>query len=230
MPATSYYPSPAPTGLADAPESMLNKWPGTWMPQNLERGACLAPGQEHLAHSLLVWAERQLSKELDAKKSPGFEAAIISFLLAYRDSPVDLSKASSTVGNKKVPAIIDPKRLVRKTCEMRCWYRIWQTSALYSCSHGGGSTSSSLNEPHTELPVAALWELRKLATNALIACENQILLDLDELSPSMAPLIELSHWACIWEMILIYRQLVAGYSNLAQTQLENSMYGVSTGE
>ncbi|KAL1883163.1 hypothetical protein Daus18300_000221 [Diaporthe australafricana] len=179
---------------------------------------------------LLVWAERQLSKELDAKKTPGFEAAILSFLLAYRDSPVNLSGASSAIGNKKAPAFTDPKRLVRKTCEMRCWYRIWQTSILYSCAHEEGSTASSRNEAHTELPAAALRELKKLATNALIACEKEILLELDELSPSMAPLIELSHWACIWQVILIYRQLVAGYSNLARRQPMNSMYGVSTGE
>lgn len=80
------------------------------------------------------------------------------------------------------------------------------------------------------MPVAALFELKKIATNALIACEKHILSELDEWPPGVDRLTELPLWACLWQMILIYKQLVAGYSNLARSHPVNSIYGVNPGE
>ena len=68
-----------------------------------------------------------------------------------------------------------------------------------------------------------------MAAEALIACEKEILLELDELPPDGARLIELPLWACIWQVILIYRQLVTGY-NVARNQLLRSRNGGSTGK
>ncbi|KAJ0107846.1 hypothetical protein J7T55_007058 [Diaporthe amygdali] len=228
MSATSYFPSPAPAGFASAPVSHSSDRLETQSSPNSVPWLCLAPGHEPLSGTLLTWAERQLSKELDVKKAPDFEAAILSFLLAYRDSPMDLSDVSYNVG-KKSSAFVDAKNLIRKTCEMRCWYRIWQTSALFYQADGGGSAAGSHNNIHQPMPVAALFELKKIATNALIACEKHILSELDEWPPGVDRLTELPLWACLWQMILIYKQLVAGYSNLARSHPVNSIYGVNPG-
>ncbi|KAK2610483.1 hypothetical protein N8I77_003910 [Diaporthe amygdali] len=226
MSATSYFPSPAPAGFASAPVSHSSDRLETQSSPNSVPWLCLAPGHEPLSGTLLTWAERQLSKELDVKKAPDFEAAILSFLLAYRDSPMDLSDVSYNIG-KKSSAFVDAKNLIRKTCEMRCWYRIWQTSALYYQADGGGSATG--NNIHQPMPVAALFELKKIAANALIACEKHILSELDEWPPGVDRLTELPLWACLWQMILIYKQLVAGYSNLARSHPVNSIYGVNPG-
>lgn len=223
-----YLSSPVCAGIAGASSSRA----GTQSAPDTVMGFCLAPGQENLCRDLLGWAESQLSGELYDKKVPDFEAAILSFLLVYRDSPLDLqgSSPSSSSGKKKALACVDPKSLARKICEMRCWYFIWQTSKLYAYTYGGVQNPGGDGDKHPELPPTALWELRKITTKGLIACEKEILLDLDELSPDGARVIELPLWACIWQMILIYRQLVIGYSNLARSQLVSSVEGRKAGE
>lgn len=225
-----YFSSPAYAGLSSAPMSTWSSWPGMQPAASTAVRICLAPGQEYLPEKLLPWAESELRRELCDKKAPGFEAAILSFLMVYKNSPLDLYGASSSSGKKKSPACIDPLVLVRKICEMRCWYMIWQTSKLYAHAHGGASNASGHANSCFELPRMALWELKKMASNALIACEKEILLELDELSPNDARLIELPLWACIWQMVLIYRQLVAGYSNIARSQPVSAGNGVNTGE
>lgn len=117
-----------------------------------------------------------------------------------------------------MPTIINSKGLVRKICEMRCWYLVWQTSQLY------------VYPSHSTLPRTALWELKKMAVEELIACEKEVLLELDDLPPDGARLIELPLWACVWQMILIYRQLFAGLSTLAQPQVGKSGNPEETGE
>lgn len=198
---------------------------------NTVMGLCLAPGQENLPRDLLGWAERQLSGELRDKMAPDFESAIFSFLLVYRDSPLELQgcSSSSSSGKKKALACVDPTNLVRKICEMRCWYLIWQTSKLYAYTQGDASGLDARKDKYSRLPPTTLWELRKITAEALIACEKEILLELDELSDG-ARLIELPLWACMWQMILIYRQLVAGYSKLARSQLVSSVDGGTAGE
>ncbi|KKY31649.1 hypothetical protein UCDDA912_g08373 [Diaporthe ampelina] len=171
----------------------------------------------------------QLLRELYGKKAPDFEAAILSFLLVYKNSRLDLNGASPNPGKKKSPARIDPKVLVRKICEMRCWYMIWQTSKLYAYARSGAPNAGGHNNSYSQLPPTGLWELKKLASDALLACEKEVLLELDELTPNDARLIELPLWACIWQMVLIYRKLVAGYSNVARSQSVNSAKGVSAG-
>lgn len=208
----------------------LSSWPGMQLAPNLAVRTCLASGQEHLSRDLLLWAERQLLRELYDKKTPGFEAAILSFLLAYRNSPLDLRGTSSSSGKKKLPACIDPKTLVRKVCEMRCWYLIWQTSKLYTFSRGGAPVGGGHPNCQSQLSPTVILELKKIATEALIACEKEILLELDELSPDGARLIELPLWACIWQMILIYRQMVSGYSKIARSQPVSPIEGGGTGK
>lgn len=220
-PATGYYPFPAYAAFGSASMSMLGSWHGMQLAPNPAIGSCLAPGQENLPRDLLGWAERQLSRQLFHKQAPDFESAILAFLLVYRDSPLDLHGGSSSSGKKLTPCV-NPKDLVRKICEMRCWYMIWHTSKLYAHTPGGAADS--------QLPPTVIWELRKIATDALIACEKEILLELDELPPDGARLIELPLWACIWQVILIYRQLVSGYCNLARSQPAGSASGGSTGE
>ncbi|KAL2283385.1 hypothetical protein FJTKL_09991 [Diaporthe vaccinii] len=227
--ATGYYSSQEYTGFSSAPMPTVRSWSGMQLAPNLVVRACLASGQEHLSRNLLLWAERQLLRELYDKKTPDFEAAILSFLLVYRDSPLDLNGAASSSVKKKLPACIDPKTLVRKVCEMRCWYLIWQTSRLYKFAHGGAPDGGGHPNDHSQLPPTVIWELRKIATEALIACEKEILLELDELSPDGARLIELPLWACIWQLILIYRKMVSGYSNRARSQSVGSLNGGSTG-
>lgn len=220
-PATGYYPLPAYAAVGSASMPTLGSWPGMQPAPNPAIGSCLAPGQENLPRDLLGWADTQLSRELYDKQAPDFESAILSFLLVYRESPLDLRGAPSSSG-KKLPPCVDPKDLVRKICEMRCWYMIWQTSKLYTQAPGGA--------PGAQLPPTVIWELRKIATDALIACEKEILLELDELPPNGAQLIELPLWACIWQVILIYRQLVSGYWNLARSQPASSADGGGNGE
>ncbi|POS73681.1 hypothetical protein DHEL01_v207924 [Diaporthe helianthi] len=188
-------------------------------------GLCLASGQEHLPRDLLEWAEKQLSGGLRDRKAPDFESAILSFLLVYRDSPPESQRSSPSLSSrkKKAPACVDPKNLVRRICEMRCWYLIWQTSKMYAHTHRGAPDPDGRNEELSRLPPTALWELRKITTEGLIACEKEILLGLDELSQDGARLIELPLWACMWQMILIYRRVVAACSNLARGQLLSSV-------
>lgn len=229
--APGHYPYPAAAGFSSAPMAALSSWPGTQLASNPVVGACLAPGQEHLSRDLLLWAERQLLRELYDKKAPDFEAAILAFLFAYRESPLDLHGASSSSGKKKkLTNCIDPKNLVRKVCEMRCWYLIWQTSKLYTCANGGAPYASGHTNDYSQLQATVIWELRKIAIEALVACEKEILLELDELSPDGARLMELPLWGCIWQMILIYRKLVSGYSKIARSQPVSPVNGGGTGE
>lgn len=107
---------------------------------------------------------------------------------------------------------------------------IWQTSKLYAYARSGAPNAGGHNNSYSQLPPTGLWELKKLASDALLACEKEVLLELDELTPNDARLIELPLWACIWQMVLIYRKLVAGYSNVARSQSVNSAKGVSAGE
>lgn len=179
-------------------------------------GDCLASGQENLSHHLLGWADRFLLQQVDQKKAPYFEAAIISFLLACKDSSLDLGGSGASSRKKKALAHVDSKNLVRKVCEMRSWYSIWQTSQLYVYTDGGAPDEN--NNSHSRLPPTALWELRKIVTEALIECEKEVLMELDELSPDEAQILSLPLWACIWQMIFIYRQLFAGYSKLNHKQ------------
>lgn len=228
--AAGYYSSPAAAGISSGPVAAPSSWSGTQLAPNPAVWDCLAPGQERLPCDLLAWAERQLLRELYDKKAPDFGAAILSFLFAYRESSLDLHGASSSSGKKKLSACVDPKNLVRKVCELRCWYLIWQTSKLYTCAHGGVPCANGHTHSYSQLQPKVIWELRKIATEALVACEKEVLLELDELSPDGARLIELPLWACIWQMVLIYRQLVSGYSNLARSQPAGSINGGRTGE
>lgn len=216
----------------DSSQPLYASGPSFQLMPNTVMGLCLAQGQDHLPRDLLGWAEKQLSGEVRDKKAPDFESAILSFLLVYRGSLSELqgSSSSSSSGKKNAPACVDPKNLVRKICEMRCWYLIWQTSKLYAYTHGSALDPDERSGKRPRLPPMLLWELKKITADGLVACEKEILLELDELSPDGARLIELPLWACMWQMILIYRQLVAGYSNLARSQLASSVDSGTAGE
>lgn len=229
--ATGHSYTPLYAGISGASKSTWDSGRSTQPEPNMVMGLCLAPGQEQLPRDLLGWAEKQLSGELRDKKAPDFESSILAFLLVYRDSPLkpQYSSSNSSSREKKALACVDSKNLVRKTCEMRCWYFIWQTSKLYAYTHGGAPDPGGHSDKHSRLPPTALWELRKMTAEGLIACEKEILLELDEMSPDGARLIELPLWACIWQMILIYRRLVAGSSNVAHSQLGGSVHGGTAG-
>lgn len=207
-----YYGPPIATGVS--PITTFGNWPGTfnspWVPGSLVLNE---PGPA--ANELPVWAETQLSMELETYKRTNFPDAVGALLLAYRDTSLPAQGPAPANGKKKKQAsVVNTKALVRKVLEMLCQFRIWRSPALYC--RGQGRQAAGMGD--------------NTAITALIACEKEILRDLDELDTKLALEDELPVWACLWQMILTYRNLIGMYSGVGHGPSSSANPGFNTGD
>lgn len=193
--------------------STSGNWPGTlndpWVP-----GGLVTNEPRPAPNELPAWAEKQLSIELESYKRISFPAAIGALLLAYRGSPLTTAAGpgpASGKKRKKQTGFVNTKELARKVLEMQCWLRVWRDPALYRRRQAIGLSEGT-------------------AVRALIACEDRILRNLDDLHAKLAREDELPVWACLWQMIFTYRDLIGMYSGVSYCPLSSANHGFNSGE
>lgn len=187
--------SPAAATFGVVPMSTAGNWPGILsLPRHQEYHlASFGPPER-----LLIWAEKQVLGESQSGRS--FENAINAFIFALRDTSLEQGQAT----------IVVPPNLVRSVCNMISWIRIWQAPVIYV---HGVDLGSGLPMSHP-LPETVTWELRSQAATAMSQSERTALSVLDGL-PMQRQKIQadkLSVWACLWQMILIYRKVKVIYA------------------
>lgn len=199
-------------GLMDAATSFSTQPP--WTNGGQQRSPSLGvhwrlyPSTESLTQRLRCWAESQIQFELVRQTT--FEAAIVSFVFALRDRPLPLPPEST--GRRRRGSSepsISPRYLLRNVCEMTSWFRIWQARQLYFQRSSSGRNGTG---GVSQLPVSVLSELKRIALAGLVSAERLVLEGLDSLLNSTIKGIEVPVLACLWQMILIYRQAIVMYS------------------
>lgn len=198
---------------------------------------------------LIVWAEAQ------AARDPSFKGAVSTLVLTLRDRPLPVPERTDAQrrrrrGNRRrggaaggggsadghveqsgniSPATPWPGNLLRSTHEWACWTRILDAPMLYM--HARMTKSSPLETLH--VPETVLWSLKRLALNALEEAERATLESLDSLPPDIRG-VEVPVLACLWQVILIYRQLIGSYvaelyarDNGAPTKFAGGQYSLA---
>ncbi|SPN96780.1 uncharacterized protein DNG_00300 [Cephalotrichum gorgonifer] len=148
---------------------------------------------------LSYWAGRQLLHE---EKAP-FPKAIETFIIRYssRQLPRD----------HKMPKF----ELVDRVRQLTCMFKIWMTQHS-SYSNDGIYYRGSKSKGPERLPYSVHEELRHIAKKAMESLERDILRELDTcmtqsgaVKPYEKPLL----WACLWQLIFVYRQVLMSSSS-----------------
>lgn len=218
-----YFPPPVAT-FGTVPMSTSGNWPGTppysyYLP-NGRLQYFLAPRTHPPPMDLLRCAETQVSRDQEQTRATeaSFEAAVQIFVFALRDRPLPLPPEKLTTGagpaggrrrSRSSAAPLSAARyLLRNVCELVCWARLWRAPVTYYVQQGRGGTSA----PASSLPTTVLRELKEIALPELVSCERRVMEELDELLVMGIRGIEVPVLACLWQTILIYRQLIRAYS------------------
>ncbi|KAF3768991.1 hypothetical protein M406DRAFT_349996 [Cryphonectria parasitica EP155] len=193
---------------------MGGSWPGGYSSPELYYRLC--PHELPSANALLAWAEKQVRQEL-ARHST-FEAAIGTLIFTLLDRPLSVPPPPERAGrNKNKPTPLSSRVLLRNVCDMMSWLQILRAQTLYVRqwpslgpygSAGGAASSSYLME-------GVLSELKWLAVAELVAAERSAVENLDLLLNKGIKGVEVQVLACLWQMILIYRQQIAVFTTLA---------------
>ncbi|KAL6869296.1 hypothetical protein ACO1O0_000620 [Amphichorda felina] len=134
---------------------------------------------------LQQWVEQEL--ETPSERKLDFPRVVQKFLMAYARDGYGLPKHD----------------LVRKVHRMACFFRIWKTPSFW-CRDPSGKT--------TALPISVQAQLRTIVQRGIHSFEHDILKELDSLiTPSHQPKPDdkLALWACLWQLMIIYRDLTA---------------------
>lgn len=86
---------------------------------------------------------------------------------------------------------------------MACFFRIWKTPSFW-CRDPSGKTAA--------LPISVQAQLRTIVQRGIHSIEHDILKELDSLiTPPHQPKPDdkLALWACLWQLMIIYRDLTA---------------------
>ncbi|KAJ4394649.1 hypothetical protein N0V93_003868 [Gnomoniopsis smithogilvyi] len=188
----SHQVSPAAATCGVVPMSTAGNWPGILSQprsQEYHLASFGPPGR------LLMWAERQVLSE--SRSGGSFEDAINEFIFALRDTP--LKEGHNTI---KVPS-----KLVGGVCDLVSWIRIWQAPVI----HVYGIDRKFSLPASQQLPETVTWELKSQAATAMVLSERVALSELDDLHRRRNEKEKLAVWACLWQMILIYRKAKAIY-------------------
>ncbi|KUI67430.1 hypothetical protein VM1G_02612 [Cytospora mali] len=226
-PLMDYYTSPSFAGLGGVPMSTFGYPTGSFAGPNISESLVAHEPRPSPDDVLLFSAESQLSAELEENKGRSFTAAVGALLLAYKNSFSGVPEPRPANEKKKrQTSVVDTQDLVCKVVELQCWFRIWRNPELYcqtqrrqplGMSYAAVLQSSVITNP----------ELRDIASTALMACERSILSKLDELSPRLNRHDELPVWACFWQMLLTYRDLITMYSRFGYSQSTNFGFGIA---
>lgn len=98
---------------------------------------------------------------------------------------------------------------------MACFFRIWRTSSFW-CRDPSNKIVS--------LPMSVQAELRNIVLQGLHRIEYDILKELDEyVTPhgSPKPQDKMAIWASMWQLILIYRDMIAAFRNTLARSEQN---------
>ncbi|KEY74129.1 hypothetical protein S7711_05378 [Stachybotrys chartarum IBT 7711] len=136
--------------------------------------------------SLWKWVETQIRSE----PVNDFRTSIQNFLMEYSD-PESYSL---------------PKHgFVTKVHRMSCFFRIWKTSSFW-CRDPSNNIVG--------LPLSVQAHLRKIALKGLHYLEGDVLKELDEiLTQQVSPKSDgrIAVWASMWQLILMYRDLIVAF-------------------
>ncbi|ROW18389.1 hypothetical protein VPNG_00166 [Cytospora leucostoma] len=199
-----YAPPPFAIFGGSVPMSTAGNWPGTYhrpgIPQSLVlHEPRLSPDE------LLRLAEAQVKKEFDEGKGMSFCAAVGSLLLAYRANDSAVLYPPPVKWKQKQSNIVNTTNLVCKVVKMLCWWSVWRSPALY-CPRR--QFANMAHKPALPTPAISISDVQRMAIRALDACEREVLFELDELPPKLAPESQGPVWACLWQMILTYHDLI----------------------
>ncbi|KAK1639234.1 hypothetical protein BDP81DRAFT_314933 [Colletotrichum phormii] len=156
-------------------------------------GGCTFSRDHHnpalLQEELVKWAERQVSPE-DHRT---FEGGIESFIKLY--SKPSQCNHYSVVSHR--PQI----QLLQKVHTFKSMYKVYRIPTFYFAPSDNGSI--------TELSFSAQAQIRGVAKSALEASERDVLAELDKhLKNKMETDERPAVWAALWQMMLIYRDLL----------------------
>lgn len=96
--------------------------------------------------------------------------------------------------------------LVQNVHKMNCFFSIWRTSSFWCRDRAN---------PYVNLPLSLQTRLRSTAREALGVLEHQVLRSLDNLvTPPgvLKPQENLAVWACLWQLMLMYRDLMGVFT------------------
>ncbi|RGP66523.1 hypothetical protein FLONG3_8833 [Fusarium longipes] len=131
------------------------------------------------------WVEAQIRRE----RSSRFEHAVQNFLLSYYEEGQGLPKHN----------------LVSKVHTMNCFFRIWKAPRFTCCS-----SSNKVSQ----VPFTVQAELRRIAWNALVSHEHDILKLLEDVlaqQDSLKAQEKMAVWASLWQLIIMYRDLIIAH-------------------
>lgn len=92
-----------------------------------------------------------------------------------------------------------------KVHTMNCFFRIWKAPRFTCCSS---------SNKFSQVPFTVQAELRRIAWNALVSHEHDILKLLEDVlaqQDSLKPQEKMAVWASLWQLILMYRDLVMAH-------------------
>ncbi|RGP64044.1 hypothetical protein FSPOR_8210 [Fusarium sporotrichioides] len=131
------------------------------------------------------WVEAQIRRE----RSSRFEHVVQNFLLSYYEEGQGLPKHN----------------LVSKVHTMNCFFRIWKAPRFTCCS-----SSNKISQ----VPFTVQAELRRIAWNALVSHEHDILKLLEDVlaqQDSLKAQEKMAVWASLWQLMLMYRDLIIAH-------------------
>ncbi|OAQ81894.1 hypothetical protein PCL_07144 [Purpureocillium lilacinum] len=137
--------------------------------------------------ALQRWVEGQIKREYKSD----FPRALQSFLLAYSEGGRSLPKHD----------------LVDNVHKMNCFFRIWRMSSFW-CRDPANHIVT--------LPLSVQARLRKIAREALKLLEYKVLKSLDDCLGQHSqpqPQERMAIWACLWQLILMYRDLMGAFKS-----------------
>ncbi|KYK58617.1 hypothetical protein DCS_05634 [Drechmeria coniospora] len=153
------------------------------------------------SHEMLQsWVESQIRRE----HTSDFSRLLQSFLLAYAE------------GGPRLPQ----HSLVENVHKMNCFFRIWTMSSFW-CRDPANHVVS--------LPLSVQARLRSIAREALKLLEYKVMKTLDDFLDQQTqpkPPEKVAIWASLWQLILMYRQLLAAFQAQVSLGGENALaYG-----
>ncbi|KAJ2978718.1 hypothetical protein NUW58_g7408 [Xylaria curta] len=129
---------------------------------------------------LVQWATSQMTLEDD-----GVQSALDNLVISLVYGRLDASPHSD---------------LLQKVHKLRCLYKVWsQTSFI--CQRGPESDLE-------QLPYEIYWVLKAMAAKLMKGIENDVLNELTAKRPK-TPADRLPLWACMMQVVLLYRDLMA---------------------
>ncbi|PSS03686.1 hypothetical protein BD289DRAFT_158176 [Coniella lustricola] len=236
--AVHYPPHSTPT-FAAVPPSTTNKYfgastalpyfgPPSWDGMGLNYSGSLAsykldPRCLPLQCHLFRWANMQVACEF--KRREDFETAIGALVFSLQKLPRPAPPPPTNARQRKrsnAQPMFSPQSLVNNVCQVMCWFRIWQAEHLYvknNMSFGLAPNYPTGNEQghgQDDLLVGVLSELKRQAIGYLADAHRHVLKDLDTINTVKGS--ELEVLVCLWQMMLIYRQVIAIYSAVARSR------------